>query len=185
MEGYAGANVEGKSPAIVKLTRADGALVRLVDARDGRTLTGDATARDAAGHLLASGSRDGPDGSLRIAVAPGTYRFSGFAAGYGSATVTAEVPSNEVRIPLPRAGRLILVSSSELRGTARLIQPDGEEYVRCWCDGEPEIRISERATLIDSVAPGTYTLEITPNGGKARQYPVSVIEGQMVTVAIQ
>jgi len=70
-------------------------------------------------------------------------------------------------------------------GQARLIQPDGEEYVRCWCNGVAEIEVTGRVTLIESITPGAYTLEVTPADGKARTYPVSVVEGQTVTVAIQ
>ena len=38
----------------------------------------------------------------------------------------------EVRVPLPRGGNLSIRSTRDIRGTARLIQPEGEEYVRCW-----------------------------------------------------
>ena len=184
-DGYASASVDGQTPAIVKLTRSAGTLVRLVDARDGRTLTGYAIARDAAGHVIAAAGEAGEDGSMRIPVGPGTWRFSGSASEYGSQTVVAPVSSNEVVIPLRRGGKLLVVSDGNLLATARLIQADGEEYVRCWCNGVAEIRITGRVTLVDSIAPGPYTLEVTPDGGKARSYPVSVVEGQTVTVAIQ
>jgi protocatechuate 3,4-dioxygenase beta subunit len=183
---YATASVDGQtSPVVVKLTRSEGAVVRLIDARDGRTLSGYVIARDDAGHVLASGDESGADGAMRLAILPGTYRFSASASEYGSNTVTAEVPAAEVHIPLRRGGKLLLRSNVDLRAYARLIQSDGEEYVRCWCSGIAEIRITGRATVVDSIAPGTYTLEVTPDGSKPRTYPVSVIEGQTVTVAMQ
>jgi hypothetical protein len=46
------------------------------------------------------------------------------------------------------------------------------------------IEITTPITLIDRIAPGQYTLEIKPNGGKSTQFPVVVIEGQTKTVPI-
>lgn len=181
--GYATAIADISSSSVtVPLTRTDGAVVRLIDARDGGTLSEYAIARDDAGRVLASSSEAGPDGTKRLPLLPGTYRFSASASEYGSQTVKREVPSAEIRIALPRGGKLLLQSHAPMTATARLIEPDGEEYVRCWCSGIAEIRIAGRSTLVDSIAPGSYALEITPAGGKPRRIPVSVIEGETTPV---
>jgi hypothetical protein len=174
----------GTASVTLRMTRSSGAIVRVVDIRDGRTLSGYAIARDAAGRVLASASQADADGAMTLAIPPGTYRFSASAEHYGSRTITAAVPSGEVRIALPRGGALALRATSDLHATARLIQSDGEEYVRCWCNGVAEITLDGRATTIDQIAPGAYTLEVTPRGGKPRRYPVTVIEGATTTVEL-
>jgi len=183
--GYATAVAEIKDVHVdVPMTRTDGAVVRLIDARDGRTLTGTAIARDDAGHVLASANEADSDGTIRLPLLPGTYRFSASASEYGSQTVRAQIPASEVTIALPRAGKLLLRSRTDLNATARLIEPDGEEYVRCWCSGVATIAIAGRATLVDQIAPGSYALEVTPASGKARRIPVTVIEGVTTPVSV-
>lgn len=184
-DGYANAAADAIGGEVVmQLTRSTGAVVRIVDARDGRTLTGHAVARDAAGRVIASADEAEADGTSRLALAPGEYRFSASAEGYGSETVRASVPSNEVRIALPRGGRLLLRSNEDVHGTARLLLPDGDVYVRCWCNGVGDIQINGRLTTVDVVSPGSYTLEVTPLGGKPRRYPVTVVQNETVTVQI-
>lgn len=188
MEGFAAATQEvtssGTSSVTFRLLRASDVHVRIVDVRDGRTLSGYAIARDAAGRVLASANQADADGIMTFALTPGTYRFSASAERYGSHTITAEVPSGEVRIALPRGGTLALRASTDLHATARLIQSDGEEYVRCWCNGIAEITLDGRAINVDQIAPGAYTLEVTPRGGKPRRYPVTVVEGVTTTVEL-
>lgn len=184
-DGYATAvAAAGPSSLVVKLTRGDGVLVRLIDARDGRPLSGYAIARDAGGRVVASANEAAPDGSIRFPLPPGRYRFSASANSYGSQTVAGEVPGPDVRIAMPRGGKLLLTSSADVHADARLLGPGGEEYVRCWCNGMAEIRIDGRRTLIDSIAPGAYTLEIRQAGAKLRLIPVSVIADETTAVPL-
>jgi hypothetical protein len=122
---------------------------------------------------------------MLLPLPPGTYRFSASAESYGSHTIQAEVPSGEIRLPLPRGGKLALRANANLHATARLVQPNGEEYVRCWCSGVAEITITGAVTLVDQIAPGPYTLEVTPTGGKPRTYPVTVTEGVTTAVSLE
>jgi hypothetical protein len=189
LQGYGNASQDvaanGVSSVTLHMVRSAGAVVRIVDVRDGRTLSGYAIARDAAGRVIASASEPEPDGTMLLPVPPGTYRFSASAENYGSQTIRSDVPATgEIRVPLPRGGSLALRSRGDLHATAALIQPNGEEYVRCWCNGVADITVSGRSTLVDQIAPGTYTLEVTPTGGKARKYPVTVQEGVTTTVNI-
>lgn len=169
---------------VVKLARGEGATVRVVDARDGHPLSGYAIARDAGGRVLASSSEFAADGTAHFPLPPGHYRFSASASEYGSHTVAADVPGPDVLIPLRPGGKLLLQSQADVRADARLIEPGGEEYVRCWCNGVADIRINGRSTLVDSIAPGSYTLEIVQAGKKPRTIPVTVIQGQTVTVSL-
>src|ERR1051326_6772028 len=183
-DGYATAVAAAAPPVGRKLMRCDGVNVRVVDARDGRPLSGYAIARDANGRVLASANEAGPDGTINFPLPPGHYRFSASASEYGSHTVAADVPGPDVLIPLRPGGKLLLQSHADVHADARLIEPGGEEYVRCWCNGIADIRINGRTTLIDSVAPGSYTLEILQTGAKPRKIPVSVIQGDTVTVSL-
>jgi hypothetical protein len=187
--GYANAS-ENVTPdenlaLTLRLSRSPGAVVRVVDVRDGRTLDGYVVAHDAAGRVIASVDRTDPDGTVTLPLAAGAYRFSASAEGYGSHTVEASVPSDEIRVPLTRGGNLSIRSAHDLRGTARLIQPDGEEYVRCWCNGISTIKLEGAMTFVDRISPGAYLLEVTLTGTKPRRVPVTVIEGQTTTVPIE
>ena len=187
--GYANASTDvtptDNEAVTLRLARSAGAVVRLVDQRDGRTLSGYVIARDAAGRVVASVTEADDDGTATLPVAEGHYSFSGSAEGFGSATISADVPGAELRIPLPRGGNLSLRATDEVRGSARLIQPDGQEYVRCWCSGIAEIKIEGRTTLVDRIAPGAYMLEVTLADQKPKRVPVTVIEGQTTAVTIE
>ncbi len=186
--GFANASDDVTSSAsrsiVLRLARTPGAVVRIVDVRNGATLTGYVIARDGSGRVVASANEADPDGTVTLPLAPGKYLVSASADGFGSHTVNGEVPSGEIRVPLPRGGNLSIRSNVDVRGTARLIQPNSEEYVRCWCSGIAEIKIDSRATLVDRISPGAYTLEVKLADGKARRYPVSIIEGQTAIVPI-
>jgi protocatechuate 3,4-dioxygenase beta subunit len=186
--GHANASQDitaGDNATVTLALRASpGAVVRIVDMRDGRSLTGYVIARDPSGRVVASSSDTDADGTTTLPIGEGVYQVSASADGYGSHTVRAQIPSGEIRVPLPRGGNLSLRTTTGIRGSARLVQPDGQPYVRCWCSGIAEITIEGPATLVDRIAPGAYTLEVTPNGLKPKQIPVTVIEGQTVNVSI-
>src|SRR5439155_26494436 len=80
LRGYANASqdvtVNGTSSMTLRLLRAPVAVVRIVDARDGRTLGGYTIARDASGRVIASASEADSDGTITLPVPPGAYRFS-------------------------------------------------------------------------------------------------------------
>lgn len=158
--------------------------MRIVDQRDGRTLTGYVVARDASGRVVASSSDTEADGSVALPLGPGTYEVSASAEGYGSHTVAARVPGPEIRVLLPRGGSLSIQARNGLRGTAELIQPDGQPYVRCWCNGIAAIEISGPLTLVDRISPGRYILEVLTSDDEAKQFPVTITEGQTLTVPV-
>ena len=187
LRGFANASQDvvtgGNSSITLQLVRSPGAVVRIVDVRDGRTLSGYAIARDASGRVLASANEADADGTMISSGARHVpfQRLGGelrLPHHPGRGAVSRDPPALAAR---RQAG---VRANANLHATARLLQPDGEEYVRCWCNGVAEIAITSGLTLVDQIAPGSYPLEVTPAGGKPRTYPVTVTEGVTVTVTL-
>lgn len=183
-DGYAVAVANADDADVtVKLVRAVDLKVRVVDARDGRTLEACVTAYDAGGRVLAASMRPDTDGTTTLNLREGSHRIVASAEGYGSTTVRAAAPSDELRIGLRRGGTLVLRSNDDLHGTVGIVQPDGELYAsRCAYTGT--VPLNGRLTTITDIAPGSYTLEVTPVGQKARRYSVTIIEGAAATVQV-
>jgi hypothetical protein len=73
-----------------------------------------------------------------------------------------------------------------MSGRVRLIQPDGEEYVRCWCNGIAEIRLHGTRTRIENVTPGSYRIELVGEAGEVRAGPTVVVaEGAVATAVLE
>ncbi|HWX24494.1 MAG TPA: hypothetical protein VN083_05600 [Vicinamibacteria bacterium] len=65
------------------------------------------------------------------------------------------------------------------------MQPDGEEYVRCWCNGIADITLNGRRTSVPNITPGSYTVELVdPMCAVAGGNVVAIREGQVSTVRI-
>ena len=176
----------GAVEAVIELTPADGVGVTVVDARDSRPLDAIVVVRDQARRIVAN-RHTGSDesGALNIPLADGAYLLSTSANGYGTVTLPVTAPTQGLRVGLTPGGTLVIESERELRGRARLVQPDGEEYVRCWCNGIAEIQLKGRRTSVENVTPGSYTVEIVDSPDATTPRPVVVREGQTSTVAIE
>jgi len=161
-----------------------GVIVRLTDARDGHTIGGYVVARDTHGRTLFFSPGPNEAGSVPLPLLPGEYQISGSADGYGSETVKVSIPASDLRIPLPRGGNLAIHATKACDASARLLQSNGEPYVRCWCNGIASIRIDCLDSFVDHISPGSYTLELTYEDGRKKQFPVNVMEGETVTVSI-
>ena len=68
---------------------------------------------------------------------------------------------------------------------ARMIDPSGEEYVRCWCNKVSAFRVEGSETMLENVAPGLYTFVIEELDGTINRYALTVVEGQTVEVLIR
>jgi protocatechuate 3,4-dioxygenase beta subunit len=170
---------------LLELSPAAGVTVSVVDARDGHALEATVVVRDGARRIVAnshSGVED--DGALNIPLADGAYLLSTSASGYGTATVPVTAPSQGLRVSLTPGGTLEIESAQERQGLVRLVQPDGEEYVQCWCNGIAEIQLQGRRTKVEHVTPGSYTLELIGESEVLARKPVVVREGQKTTVTI-
>src|SRR5262249_27823177 len=131
--------------AVFELRATEGLRVTVVDQRDSQPLDAYVVARDTARHIVANRhSWVGADGSLRISLAPGQYLLSTSASGYGTATLPVTAPGDGLRVGLTPGGTLVVQSERDLHGRIRLVGPDGEEYVRCWCNGISDITVKGR-----------------------------------------
>jgi protocatechuate 3,4-dioxygenase beta subunit len=184
--GFAGATVktDGRTPLLMKLMRSEGARVRLVDSRDGTTLSGYVVVTDDKGVQIPVTTSVDPDGAIQIPLPPGSYRISASASQFASNTVRASVPSSgEIPIGLTPGGTLMITSSADANELIKLVKPSGEEYVRCYCNGIAEIRLTGASTKVDHVAGGSYRMDVIDGKGSVkRSYPVTIVEGQITSV---
>jgi protocatechuate 3,4-dioxygenase beta subunit len=169
----------------LELQPAEGVTVTVTDARDGRPLSAIVVVRDADRRIVANRHSGADDkGAVTIPLADGPYLLSTSATGYGTATQPVASPSRGLSIGLTPGGTLIVESAEPITGKIRLLQPDGEEYVRCWCNGIAEITLSGRRTEVENITPGAYTLELVGVPGRADRKPVVIQEGQRATVTL-
>jgi protocatechuate 3,4-dioxygenase beta subunit len=171
---------------VLELAAVEGLSVRVVDARDDRPLDATVVVRDLTKRIVAN--RHGgvaADGTLNVALAGGSYLLSTSATGYGTVTLPVTAPGQGLRVGLTPGGTLVLESERDLRGRIRLVGSDGEEYVRCWCNGIADIRLAGRRTTVPHVTPGSYTLEVVDARGTTSEGGSVVIrEGAVSTLTI-
>ena len=148
------------------------------------TLSGYVVVREAARDIQVPVSHEEQgDGSLRLPLPPGQYRVSVSANRYASQTVRTTIPGPEVRVALTPGGTVIIHAAPDAKKKVRFVLPNGEEYVRCYCNGIAEIRLDGAVTRVENVAPGSYRMEVLDGAGKVEQtHPVVVIEGQPTSV---
>jgi hypothetical protein len=176
----------GNADVVLELQPSDGVSVKVTDARDGRALEAIVVVRDTGKRIVANGHAGAEDdGSVLIALADGPYLLSTSANGYGTVTRPITAPARGLQVALTPGGTLVIESPRSLRGRIRLMQPDGEEYVRCWCNGIADIKLSGRRTTVDHVAPGSYTIEFVDEPEGAPPRPIVIQEGQTSTVTIE
>ena len=169
----------GSAPLLMRLGRTDGLRVRLVDARSGATLSGYAVATNAAGLLVGRANESAQDGAMVVPLHDGAYRVSVSANGFASQSQHVTIPlTGELRFALTPGGTLVVRSDRVSSDLVKLILPNGEEYVRCHCNGIAEIRLTGATTTIGHVAPGNYTMQVLdPSGSIVTSYPVTIAEG--------
>ncbi|MGH3114326.1 MAG: MSCRAMM family protein, partial [Gaiellaceae bacterium] len=171
---------------VFELAPAEGVSVSVVDARDGRPLDAIVVVRDLTKRIVANRHAGlDADGMLTIPLSAGRYLLSTSASGYGTKTLPIVAPAKGLSVGLTPGGTLVIQSARDLRGRIRLLQPDGEEYVRCWCNGLADIELKGRSTTVANVTPGAYAIELmddqgTPFGGSS----VQIREGETSTVKI-
>jgi Carboxypeptidase regulatory-like domain len=174
------------NPVVVTLTPSAGLRVRLTDARDGRTLDGYVVAVDAAGLQVARADEQQKDGTMLVPLAPGAYRVSISAGGFASQSTRVSVPhAGELRFALTPGGTLVVKSDPASFDLVKLVRPNGEEYVRCECNGIAEIRLTGTSSTIKAVAPGSYTMQVLDMNGLVKtSYPITIAEGQTTVAEI-
>jgi large repetitive protein len=174
-----------RADVFFELTPAEGVSVAVVDARDNRILEASVVVRDLARRIVANGHAGADkEGAVTIPLADGAYLLSVSANNYGTVTRPVTSPARGLRIGLTPGGTLLVESPRNLRGRIRLLQPDGDEYIRCWCNGIAEILLEGRRTLVEHITPGRYMLDVmdAPQGAPR---PVVITEGAVTTVTIE
>ncbi|HEX7420312.1 MAG TPA: carboxypeptidase regulatory-like domain-containing protein, partial [Thermoanaerobaculia bacterium] len=176
-----GGNVE------ITITKNVGVTLRVADARDGRLLNAQVHVTNAQGATVydspffGGGSAD----AINLPLEAGSYSAQITAMGYAPQKVTINSPSSPT-IGLTPGGTIIVQSKGGALRRARLIGPDGQEYSSGRFGG-PIFTVdpSPGVTLLNNIAPGTYTLQILGDGNDvAATAPVTVAEGQQATVSI-
>ncbi len=173
------------TPLEIALEPTPGLVVELVDAGTGARLQGPIVVRDLQNRVLWNGSPSPHEEGFRIPLGEGRYKVSASATGYASLTVRAQSPTPDtVRIGLTPGGTAVIHSETLDRRVARLIAPDGEEYVQCWCNQISAFAVQGSRTELRHIAPGSYTLSLEELDGRLSQYALEVVEGETVEIAV-
>ncbi|HKO58766.1 MAG TPA: carboxypeptidase regulatory-like domain-containing protein [Thermoanaerobaculia bacterium] len=162
----------GQAPFVeLQLEPAEASSVRVVDAMTMRPLEAwvNVMGHDRKSAFSTRSSAD--DGVAKVFVAPGSYAVSVTSQGYAVGNATLAVPGPEVQVMLTRGGTVVVQSRSAEHVRGMLTRAGGMP-----------IPIFDSAL---NVPAGSYTLEVVGAGDKvAGKYPVTVVEGQTVTVAV-
>jgi protocatechuate 3,4-dioxygenase beta subunit len=174
----------------LKLSRNDGVVLKVVDARDGRQLDARATVFDAQGRVVNGGERmffggAGGASDVKISLAPGGYTASVTAMGYAVRTISFQSPSTQT-VGMTPGGTLTIRSKQSAPARVRLIDASGLPYPRY--DARPPstgLSPSPGTTLMEHLAPGAYTLQLLgDNESVLDTVRVTIVEGQMTTTEI-
>ena len=176
-----GGNVE------ITIAKNAGVTLRVVDARDGRLLNAQVHVTNPQGvtvydsPFFGGGSAD----AIKLPLEAGSYSAHINAMGYASQKVAINSPSSPT-IGLTPGGTIVVQSKGNALRRARLIGPDGQEYSSGRFGG-PIFTVdpSPGVTMLNNIAPGTYTLQILGDGNDvSATAPVTVAEGQQAMVSI-
>jgi protocatechuate 3,4-dioxygenase beta subunit len=178
---------ESVSDVELKLSPSAGVTLRVVDGRDGRLISAGTQVLDMQGNTVAGlGFRfnQTPE-PIKLDLAPGQYRVTLNAQGYALKTVVITSPST-MTVPMTPGGTLLIQSKSSASLRARLIAPDGSSYFRIGMgDGTFQLLASPATTTLQSVAPGTYRLEVLDLSDRVvNTTSVTINEGQQTTISI-
>jgi protocatechuate 3,4-dioxygenase beta subunit len=168
----------------IKLHKEGGITLKVIDARDRRSLNASVRVFDAKNVVVYEDffRFDPTVGDLHLGVTAGSYRAVVSAMGYATQTVTIIAPSTYT-VALTPGGTLILRSKSSTPVSGKLLS-NGVEYARG--GGRAIFPIDPRpgATTLQNIIPGTYTLQIFDAGRLINTLPVTIVEGQETTLDV-
>jgi uncharacterized GH25 family protein len=169
------------TPVELRMTPSDGFVLRLLDSRNGRPVQGDVTLKGANGEVVFNGSGvTTPEGAMKIAVAPGSYRTT--VGSYGLATIVTTLTSPGSReITLTPGGAARLQTSFSTAQRARIVGADGNTYPYQFWNASEEITILPGNTTLEHIAPGSYTLQLLDRTGAVTKSVSFVINEGGVT----
>ena len=175
--------IAGATTQDVQMSAGTKLSVTLVDANDGKPVTGSVSALDTSTRKSAASGMTRSDGSIDLWLAPGTYAVSAGASQYFSDPLNVSAPGPAVRIPMQRAGRVVVrwtragVTMVQLRSAASVPVPG--------VGGSAGTSMSRRSPTgsFEGIRPGQYTVQLLGADGKPlAEQPVGVAGGQTATV---
>lgn len=175
----------GRDDLELRLSRNDGIVLTIVDARDRRPLSGYVTVFDMQGRQVYDSRGNFRFGDsakeMRLPLSPGSYSATIFVPDYAARHMNLTSPSTPTVFVSP-GGTIIVRSKHNTRRRMRLVDATGMAYPRFTTT--PSSRdLPPGAVTIDHVAPGSYTLVLlNDDESVAGTQPVSVREGETVTV---
>lgn len=181
-----------RTPADVefRLSKNDGVVVKVVDARDGRALNAMVWVYDGMGRVVGeSGMRFGGADSasnVELSLAPGQYTATVTSMGYAAVTANLTSPGTQT-VALSPGGRIVLRSSRSERQRVRLVDAAGRMYPRTPNSNTGRDLAANPATLTyNNIAPGNYTVQVLTNNDTTvvKSVPVVVTEGGIAEVDV-
>jgi protocatechuate 3,4-dioxygenase beta subunit len=185
--GKADVTVGDSAPPDVelRLSKIDGVLLKVTDARDGRTLAAQVVVYDLAGQVAwdPGFSMGSSPEAVSIPVPPGQYRAVVSAPGYAAQSVPITSPSKP-SLGLTPGGTLMIHSSTSALQRGRLVTPGGTIYTRPF-NRDGSFGIAGATSQIGNVQPNQYKLEMLgPGGLVTKSVSVTIIEGTVTNVDI-
>lgn len=179
----------GRDDLELKLQRADGVTLRVIDGRDGRGLNARVTVFDMQGRVAWDNStifRIGASDDiapLSIPVSPGSYVATVTAQGYAPRTTSFTSPSSPT-VALTPGGTILVQSKHAEPRRVRLIDASGMPYPRMSTRSGTTM-LPPGALPMENVAPGAYTLQLLDaDESVAATVQVVVREGETVRAEI-
>lgn len=174
----------GASGIEFKLAGTDGARVRVVDGRDGRSLDAFARVTDGMGRTAWEGSLRGSDTGTKVPLAAGSYRITVWASGFAAQVSGLSVPSQSTAIGVTPGGKLQVQASGDRVRSGKLLGADGQEYPLA-AFMRQGIRINPGTSTIEGIAPGSYSLVVYQEDGSVEDtHPVTIMEGRTTTLQL-
>ncbi|MCU1230088.1 MAG: hypothetical protein JWO97_2972 [Acidobacteria bacterium] len=169
-EGYMSGRKQvtvGDSPADVEVQLVPGAatMIHILDAESGQPVVAYFSLSSAANTIVSSGQSRLEDGIGRAWVAPGSYTIRTYTNGYAPATATITVPGPEPRVPMWRAGRMIVTTHTP--GMVRITSGS----------------VSQTSVMktFDNLLPGEYVVELLGADEKVTARKTAVVRASETT----
>jgi protocatechuate 3,4-dioxygenase beta subunit len=174
----------GRDDLELKLSKNDGISVKVVDGRDGSTLSAALRVVDAQGRVIDQPfSFGGVPGVQKLKVSPGQYKVTASAMGYAPRTMTMVSPSQQT-VALTPGGSIAIVSKANGIRRAQLIDSTGQPFLRPNSRG-PVFTIDQGTTTLQYVTAGSYTLQILNDKDQVTaSVSVVVVEGQVAQAEV-
>jgi uncharacterized GH25 family protein len=173
----------------VKLSRGDALVLKTVDGRSGQPVAGRVWVYDAQNRVVYQPEIFGEgsdDGVVKLPLAPGSYMATVRANEYATVNLRIQAPSPAIVVAMTPGGSIRVKSKHQEVRRIRILDASGVPYqpfafpMPSW-----EMQPQPAATEMQSIAPGTYTLQLLGEGETVvDSIQVTVQEGAVAEVEI-